>query len=68
MKEGSLLACGFCLSHWDLSNHGVYSFNLDTCGKTCMSTGSLIMFKYTYGTKVIEYFLIDNSIKIELFF
>jgi hypothetical protein len=44
MKEGSLLACGFCLSHWDLSKQGVYSVNLDTCAKTDMSMGSFMIF------------------------
>jgi len=61
--EERLFACFiylFCLSHWDLPNHGASCRTLGTIGKPSMDKGATSWFHnfLTYIVKVIEYWII----------
>jgi len=54
--EGRLFVC-FCLSHWDVSNHGTFGHALCTIENPSISRDALTWFHYVlaYDGKVIEY-------------
>jgi hypothetical protein len=57
------IVCLFCLSHWDLPNHGTFHHALNMIGKPVISKGALRWFVNVnnYNARIINYWVFSKK-------